>query len=83
MGYIKEPFGVDLNIGPIPLSAEERKAVSAIIAQYKTTGEVPTVLGKSKVTRKKKLSLSSAIERARITKPKAKKKAISVSESGK
>lgn len=77
MGYIKEPVGVDLNIGPMPLSDEERQAVSAIIAQYKSTGEVPKFSGKAKVTKKKKLSASNA------GKSKLKKKAIPASELGK
>ena len=83
MGYIKEPVGVDLNIGPMPLSDEERQAVSAIITQYKTTGEVPKVSGKKKVTKKKKLSPSSAIDRSSAGKSKLKKKAVTASESGK
>ena len=83
MGYIKEPVGVDLNIGPMPLSDEERQAVSAIIAQYKTTGEVPKVLSKTKVTRKKKNSPSIANDRASVGKSKLKKKAIPALESGK
>lgn len=41
MGHIKEPNGVDLNVGPMTLSAEDRQAVSAVIAQYKLTKEVP------------------------------------------
>jgi hypothetical protein len=35
MGYVKEPVGVDLNIGPTALSAEDRQILSAVIAQYK------------------------------------------------
>ena len=76
MGYIKEPVGVDLNIGPMPLSDKERQALSAIIAQYKTTGEVPTVLSKTKVTRKKKRSSSIANDRASTGKYKLNKKTI-------
>jgi hypothetical protein len=83
MGYIKEPAGVDLNIEPMPLSVEERQAVSAIIAQYKITGKMPKILSKTKVSRKKKLSSSAVMDRPKTTKPKQKKKAISVSESGK
>jgi hypothetical protein len=41
MGHIKEPVGVDLNVGPMTLSAEDRQALSAVIAQYKLTKEVP------------------------------------------
>jgi hypothetical protein len=41
MGHIKEPVGIDLNIGPMPLSADDRQALSAVIAQYKQTKKVP------------------------------------------
>jgi hypothetical protein len=41
MGYVKEPVGVDLNIEPMDLSAEDRQTLSAVIAQYKLTKEVP------------------------------------------
>ena len=51
MGYIKEPANIDLNVGPMPLSTEDRKAVSAIITQFKSTGEISTVAGASKVTK--------------------------------
>ena len=83
MGYIKEPVGVDLNIGPMPLSDEERQTVSAIIAQYKTTGEVPKLSGKTRVTRKKKLSPSIANDQSNTGKSKLKKRAIPASESSK
>lgn len=39
MGYIKEPAGVDFYVDPTPLSAEERKRISEIIAYYKETGK--------------------------------------------
>lgn len=51
MGYIKEPDNIDLNVGPMPLSTEDRLTVSAIIAQFKSTGEIPTVAGASKVVK--------------------------------
>ncbi len=51
MGYIKEPDNIDLNVGPMPLSTEDRLTVSAIIAQFKSTGEIPTVAGAAKVTK--------------------------------
>jgi hypothetical protein len=41
MGHIKEPVGVDLNVGPMALSAEDRQTLTAVIAQYKLTKEVP------------------------------------------
>lgn len=38
MGYIKEPEGIDLVVDPTPLTEEERKQISKIIAYYKSTG---------------------------------------------
>ena len=39
MGHIKEPNGIDFIVDPKPLSLEERKRISAIIAHYKATGK--------------------------------------------
>lgn len=39
MGHIKEPKGVDFVVGPTPLTTEDRKKISEIIAHYKATGE--------------------------------------------
>ena len=38
MGYIKEPAGVDFIVDPTPLTIEDRKKISEIIAYYKATG---------------------------------------------
>jgi hypothetical protein len=38
MGYIKEPAGVDFVVDPTPLTTEDRKKISEIIAYYKATG---------------------------------------------
>lgn len=38
MGYIKEPAGIDFVVDPTPLTPEERKKISEIIAYYKATG---------------------------------------------
>lgn len=46
MATIKEPVGVDLIVGPMPIREEDRNIVSAIIAHYKKTGEVLEVKGK-------------------------------------
>lgn len=39
MGYIKEPLGVNFVVDPTPLSNEERRRISEIIAHYKATGQ--------------------------------------------
>lgn len=38
MGYIKEPAGIDFIVDPTPLTTEDRKMISEIIAYYKATG---------------------------------------------
>ena len=39
MGYIKEPAGIDFIVDPTPLTTEDRKKISEIIAYYKATGK--------------------------------------------
>lgn len=39
MGHIKEPLGVDFIVDPTPLTVEDRKRISEIIAHYKATGK--------------------------------------------
>ena len=49
MGYIKKPAGVDFYVDPTPLSTEERKRISEIIAHYKATGKkMPVQKGRTK-----------------------------------
>lgn len=48
MGHIKEPEGVDFIVDPTPLTKEDRKRISEIIAYYKATGK-KLPLQKSKV----------------------------------
>jgi len=39
MGYIKEPDGVDFFVDSKPLTDKDRKEISEIIANYKSTGQ--------------------------------------------
>jgi hypothetical protein len=48
MAFIKEPVGVDLTVEPMPLSEEDKKALSDAIAQYKQTGKVPKIKDRPK-----------------------------------
>lgn len=41
MGFIKEPKGVDLIIGPSVLTEQDKKKISEIIANYKLSGKLP------------------------------------------
>jgi len=52
MGYIKEPKGVDLVIGPSVLTEQDRKMISEIIANYKQTGKLPTKTQRTRLSRK-------------------------------
>ena len=58
MGYIKEPTGIDFVVDPTPLTTEDRKKISEIIAFYKATGRKmqltkSTTRSRSITTRKK------------------------------
>jgi hypothetical protein len=61
MAHIKEPNGIDLIVKPMPLSDEDRKSISAIIAAYKLTGEKPVFTRKIKATRKVKNSQTQTL----------------------
>jgi hypothetical protein len=52
---------IDLNVGPMPLSAEGSQEISAIIAQYKSTGEMPKLPRKSKTRKKKFVVISDSV----------------------
>ena len=39
MGYIKDPEGIDLVVGPSILTAQDKLMISEIIANYKKTGK--------------------------------------------
>lgn len=58
MGYIKEPPGIDFEVDPTPLTNEDRKSISEIIAHYKETGRKmhlpkPTKRNSNPTTKKK------------------------------
>lgn len=58
MGYIKEPKGVDLIVGPSTLTEKEKKMISDIIVRYKLTGKKTR---SSKLPERTKPSTKSAI----------------------
>ncbi len=55
MGYIKEPKGVDLLIGPSVLTDQDLKMISEIIANYKSTGKLPNKPKRTGLSELKKL----------------------------
>lgn len=69
MAHIKEPIGIDLIVKPMPLSQEDRQAISAIIASYKMTGEMPLFVKKVKPKAKmvKSQALSSRRKRKNLS----------------
>ena len=57
MGYIKEPAGIDFVVDPTPLTTEDRKKISEIIAYYKATGRkmpLPKSVTQHRATRARK-----------------------------
>ncbi len=70
MGYIKEPAGIDFVVDPTPLTTEDRKKISEIIAYYKETGrKMPLpkspLAGKAGTTRHSRKSGTSRATSAR------------------
>ncbi len=53
MGFIKEPKGIDLIVKSVPLTEQDRKQISNIIAQYKRTGKKPSKSRKLSSSKKK------------------------------
>ena len=60
MGHIKEPVGVDFIVDPTPLTAEDRKMISEIIAYYKATGKKMPLQKSERRVRKTDLSKTLA-----------------------
>ena len=50
MGLIKEPAGIDFLVDSTPLTTEDRKKISDIIAHYKATGrkKIPLLVTKQR-----------------------------------
>ena len=46
MGFIREPKGIDLIVKSEPLTEQDRKLISNVIAQYKLTGKKPSKIRK-------------------------------------
>ena len=53
MGFIKEPKGIDLIVKSIPLTEQDRKQISNVIANYKLTGKKPSMSRKLSSAKKK------------------------------
>ncbi len=81
MGYIKEPDGIDLNIGPMPLTTEDRQKISAIISQFKDSGKVVKVV-QSIIAPKKRKPVQVKSKEGK-SKNRAKEKALTASNSDK
>jgi hypothetical protein len=59
MGLIKEPKGVDLLVGPSVLTEKDKQFISAVIADYKRTGKVPSKPSALRVRGKVKQAVKS------------------------
>lgn len=66
MGYVKEPAGVDFLVDCTPLTPEDKKKISEVIAYYKATGKKMPI----KRTRIKK-RLTKSISKKTQAEPKA------------
>ena len=59
MGYIKEPDGIDFVVDPKPLTDEDRKMISEVIAHYKATGRRKSFIKTSERRHKKKAHIKA------------------------
>lgn len=80
MGYIKEPAGVDFVVSPLPFSVEDRQAVSAIIARYKITREIPKPAHKAKSIKRVKPASAKSPKPSHIKKVVPAKKVPTISK---
>lgn len=62
MGHIKEPVEVDFTVDPTPLTNEDRKKISEIIAHYKLTGKKLAYQKLKPAPRKKKRNAKTLLE---------------------
>lgn len=65
MGYIKEPAGIDFTVDPTPLTKEDRKKISEVIAYYKATGlKMPLTIPatRARLTTKSKNAIAQSKE---------------------
>ena len=60
MGYIKEPYGIDFTVDPRPLTEEEKKMISEVIAYYKSTGRKKSVVNNTRHSNRKKALVSGS-----------------------
>jgi len=65
MGYIKEPEGIDLALSPIPLTEDDKKLISEIIAEYRKTKKIPKSLRRKKKLTNRIASSASSKEKTR------------------
>lgn len=61
MGHIKEPKGINLVVDPTPLSADDRRMISEIIANYKATGRKIYNAPTTKSLKRKAVKLAETI----------------------
>jgi hypothetical protein len=72
MGHIKEPKGIDFVVDPTPLTVEDIKKISDIIAHYKSTGQKMPLsktmreLRYSKTIKKKEIAKCKTLEKKTI-----------------
>ena len=67
MSYSKKTATIDLVVAPMPLSIEDRQAISHIIAHYKTTGEKLKSVKKNQTVKNKVTVLKHGTSRRPLT----------------
>ena len=66
MGYSEKNTDIDLIVAPMPLSIEDRQAISNIIAHYKTTREKLKSVKKKQAVKTRLVALKLTLRRHKI-----------------
>ena len=67
MAYTKKTTDIDLIVAPMPLTIEDRQAISNIIAHYKTTGEKLKSVKKKNTAKKLLAAPKQGVSRRPLT----------------
>lgn len=67
MGYIKEPAGINFVVDPTPITANDRKKLSEIIAYYKITGKKMPIQKTTRIPNFRKAASSVSLKKQVLT----------------
>ncbi len=79
MGYVKEPIGIDLVVGPTQLTIEDQQLIHDVIAEYKITKKIPKPLKVTHPRRRLGRYKAVLLRNRRLRKPRVRRKSAAKS----